>query len=491
MKRIHYLTAFILAFALGLGGLIAFGRSAEIPVRITSENDPGRLNAVTDKEDSPIEILGLEADGDTVTVSVRPRHTGTDYIDIHSEGGEAIGFEVVYVHPLGVITWNDSIGFCRGSRAVSAAACAYIALILWDRIRKFRENLSRNNYQYRNIRDLGIIIFLAPALLNLIVSVFTIGSISAFTRRVLDSGSLFSYIILPLAFITFLYVSASNLVLMKREGRNWRNMLGFLLGAALCFMTILPGVVSDMLQRSTVIDVHYEGGTAMYVELFTTNAVFFIVSYLECMLIATIILAVKAARSVPDPDRDYMIVLGCRVAKDGKPTKLLQGRVDRALEFAGLQMKKTGKALRFVVSGGKGADEPVSEAEAMKNYLLSKGVAEESILTEDRSTDTRENMIFSSEIIKNDFGPGDPKIAFSTTNYHVFRSGIIASGLGILAQGVGSGTRSYFWINAFVREFIALIYSERRNHVRVAAALLLLVLALVMIVWYSVNGMRP
>ena len=50
MKRIHYLTAFILAFALGLGGLIAFGRSAEIPVRITSENDPGRLTAVTDKE---------------------------------------------------------------------------------------------------------------------------------------------------------------------------------------------------------------------------------------------------------------------------------------------------------------------------------------------------------------------------------------------------------------------------------------------------------
>ena len=247
-------------------------------------------------------------------------------------------------------------------------------------------------------------------------------------------------------------------------------------------MTILPGVVSDMLQRSTVIDVHYEGGTAMYVELFTTNAVFFIVSYLECMLIATIILAVKAARGVPDPDRDYMIVLGCRVAGDGKPTKLLQGRVDRALEFAGLQMKKTGKALRFVVSGGK---------EAMKNYLLSKGIAEESILTEDRSTDTRENMIFSSEIIKNDFGPGDPKIAFSTTNYHVFRFGIIASGQGILAQGVGSGTRSYFWINAFVKEFIALIYSERRNHIRVAAALLILVLALVMIVWYSVNGMRP
>ena len=105
-------------------------------------------------------------------------------------------------------------------------------------------------------------------------------------------------------------------------------------------------------------------------------------------------------------------------------TPLLRARVDRALAFAEAQAAAGGKAPVFVLSGGQGPDEIVSEAESMRGYLASRGVPAERILLEDRSTDTAENMRFSKELIF----ARDPEAvtAFSTTNFHVFRSGLKA-----------------------------------------------------------------
>ena len=64
--------------------------------------------------------------------------------------------------------------------------------------------------------------------------------------------------------------------------------------------------------------------------------------YLECLLIGTTICGVKAARHVPAYDKDYVIILGCAIAKEGQPLPLLRGRIDRALEFA----KKTAQRYR-------------------------------------------------------------------------------------------------------------------------------------------------
>jgi len=56
-------------------------------------------------------------------------------------------------------------------------------------------------------------------------------------------------------------------------------------------------------------------------------------------------------------------------------------------------------------------------------------------------------------------------IVFSTTNYHVFRSGVIASNQGIDCEGIGSKTKWYFYTNALIREFIANIIQERKSHI--------------------------
>ena len=173
------------------------------------------------------------------------------------------------------------------------------------------------------------------------------------------------------------------------------------------------------------------------------------------MLIGTIAADAIAARYEPEKDKDFLIILGCGLKMDGTPTPLLRGRLDRALDFAERQKSQTGKELMFVTSGGQGPGEAVSESACMKRYLLAHGVSEDRIVEEDRSANTFENMRFSKEKIL--ATRSDAKIAFATTNYHVFRSGLLARRVKMRAVGMGAKTKWYFWPNAAVREFVGLL----------------------------------
>ena len=51
----------------------------------------------------------------------------------------------------------------------------------------------------------------------------------------------------------------------------------------------------------------------------------------------------------------------------------------------------------------------------------------------------------------------DGKTVFSTTSYHVFRSGVWANLAGFPAEGIGIKTKWWFWPNAFMRECLGLI----------------------------------
>ena len=62
-------------------------------------------------------------------------------------------------------------------------------------------------------------------------------------------------------------------------------------------------------------------------------------------------------------------------------------------------------------------------------------------------------------------------ILFSTTNYHVFRSGMFSAKAGMKADGIGAKTKWYFWPNAQMREFIGLLASEWKINVLFIAAM--------------------
>ena len=128
-----------------------------------------------------------------------------------------------------------------------------------------------------------------------------------------------------------------------------------------------------------------------------------------------------------------------------------RGRIDKALELWSAQ----GCSAILVPSGGQGSDEVISEAEAMSRYMLRQGVPREAILTEDQSTTTMENLVFAKNLL--DARQATPfRCAFVTSDYHVFRTALYASHVGLKGDGVGSRTASYYFPTAFIREFIAI-----------------------------------
>lgn len=85
-----------------------------------------------------------------------------------------------------------------------------------------------------------------------------------------------------------------------------------------------------------------------------------------------------------------MIILGCQVMPGGEPSVLLRDRLDKALGYWEEHPDVT-----VVVSGAKGENEPVSESECMRDYLVERGVASGQILREDQSFNTVQNLRFS------------------------------------------------------------------------------------------------
>ena len=361
----------------------------------------------------------------------------------------------------------------------------YVVIILISYIRQLWVNTKKDYYTYHNVTVLGIIIFLIAVIINNLFFCFHSNGLVDFISGVLNTANAHLIISIPIAFVTALLVLVSNIILIKKEGLRKKNLIGTFFSLLLLVSLIIPVFIERWFQMQTLLDVHKENGIGHLVEIIVTGYCYCLVAYFVVILESTIIIGIRSAHRRPAFDKDYILILGCMMRKDGTPTPLLKGRADAAIKFANMQKKATGKDIIFVPSGGKGGNEPISESECISNYLVSCGIDESRILKEDKSTNTYENFMFSVDKIKEDGRVSDPKIAFATTGYHVFRSGFIASRNGVKAEGVGSKTKKYFWINAFIRELIATMHYEKKQHLIVALVLFVLVAYMGTVVFLS------
>lgn len=153
----------------------------------------------------------------------------------------------------------------------------------------------------------------------------------------------------------------------------------------------------------------------------------------------------------PDKNSGVLIILGCQV-KGNRPSKSLKRRLDTAYTFL-----KKNENVHCIVSGGKGNDELISEAECMYRYLLKKGISSNRLIKEDNSTNTCENLIYSFRIIKSHNLTGNVVIA--TDFYHHLRANIIAKKHNLKISGaVSSIPPVKTFIFNTLRELIAVPY---------------------------------
>ena len=358
-----------------------------------------------------------------------------------------------------IVRQNWTTDFTGWQAMPAAAALFFIASALYL-IRDLRSAMKRNMYSYNTLKYTCVIVaFIGLAVIFTAMTTLTLAQYRHYGADSMGkvSSEVFLFLILlsmPLILVFSLFMSISNISLIRHEGFRPANALGIIisvflaLGVAVCFLAT---------NISVIFNIDYMAGNIIQ------NVVSALFGYFEALLLGTIFYSFIVSRHTPAYDKDFVIILGCGIKKDGTLLPLLRGRVDKAVEFYHNQWKATGKKAVLVPSGGHGTDEVISEGEAMRRYLLEQGIPGKQIMPECESTNTLQNMEFSKKLIEQRTSEG--KVAFSTTNYHVFRGGMLAGQAGLQAEGMGSKTKWYFWPNAFVREFAGLLQINMKKEI--------------------------
>lgn len=157
---------------------------------------------------------------------------------------------------------------------------------------------------------------------------------------------------------------------------------------------------------------------------------------------------ISAAGRTP-PDTAAVVVLGCKV-NGNAPSLMLVKRLETAKSYLEQHPDKV-----CIVSGGKGGGETVSEAQAMKTWLVQNGIEEKRILMEDESRNTEENLAFSKRLLmQNNMGT---EVAIVTDGFHQLRASLIAREQYLTPYSVSADTPWYVFPTYYIRELYALM----------------------------------
>ena len=177
-----------------------------------------------------------------------------------------------------------------------------------------------------------------------------------------------------------------------------------------------------------------------------TNITFGIMGAVGVWAAVMLCLMAGYANRAPSDDAT-LVVLGCQV-NGTRPSLMLSRRLDSAGKWLISHPDSC-----CVVSGGKGSNEDISEAQCMYDYLVSKGISPERIYREENSVNTEENIAFSKEVIEEN--GLSPEMAIVTDGFHQMRASLIASRMGCRCGAVNADTPFHLAANFTTREIMA------------------------------------
>ncbi len=150
---------------------------------------------------------------------------------------------------------------------------------------------------------------------------------------------------------------------------------------------------------------------------------------------------------------DYVVVLGAGV-NGTVPSLSLRDRLNAAYDYLVAYPDAV-----CVVTGGQGDGEDITEALCMFNDLTARGIDPERVWMEEQAVNTRENIRFSLDLIEEKTGTRPDQIGLVSSEYHLYRAGLLAGAEGVTSYGIPARTS---WvtlrINYFLREIVAVWY---------------------------------
>ncbi|SFD15827.1 YdcF family protein [Clostridium uliginosum] len=265
--------------------------------------------------------------------------------------------------------------------------------------------------------------------------------------------------------IVALFINAK--IVMKRESRTHSNLLTLFLAIGLIGCLIVSVIIHKM---------NFSPEVNTLLSSFPVIGMYYLFSVFNFIMISLIYQFNR-----PKLNQDFIIVLGSGLIGDRVPP-LLASRINKAIEFYNKQ-GAVSTPPKIIFSGGQGADEKISEALAMQRYALEKGIPVEDTILEDKSVNTLQNMMFSKKIMEN-LIPDNYNSIFVTNNFHLFRAGLFAKKAELKSHGIGSKTALYFLPNAMIREYIAIVVLNKKQHAIILSLIFIasLILSLVQFV---------
>ncbi|MCM1567140.1 MAG: YdcF family protein [Dehalobacter sp.] len=145
------------------------------------------------------------------------------------------------------------------------------------------------------------------------------------------------------------------------------------------------------------------------------------------------------------PEVDAILVLGAYVFPDGTASSMLADRLT-----VGYELYQQGKAPKILVSGDHGRTD-YDEVNAMKRFLLEKGVKGQNVFMDHAGFSTYESLYRARDIFL------AKKVIIVTQEYHLKRAVFVARSLGLEAYGVASDRHDYGQAMAYyqIREIAA------------------------------------
>lgn len=258
--------------------------------------------------------------------------------------------------------------------------------------------------------------------------------------RLAQVALLLSLVAYPLLTI---FLLANGVTMWRRERGTLAHRLTLLLGLGMLALPIYLGTTISLAPQL--------GGVAttlLWLGLIVLGMLGYVAFCFAAFLVGTFAYRRTTRRFAPR----YVVILGAGL-RGRRVTPLLARRLDRAVaEFR----RQAGRPV-LIPSGGRGADEEVSEGRAMADYLLERGVPADHILVEDRATNTRENLLYARDLMDD---PTAPTVV-TTSNYHVFRTAMATRRLQMNARVRGAKVARYYAPSAFLREFAAIMLTHK------------------------------